>query len=321
MFGVRARMKASGTAHLLATRGIAWFVALACIGLIGLEASRIIDRRSEVIADARKDTSNLTSSLIQHAELIFRSADAVLTGIAERLEHDGLDPPARDRLRTWLTRQVSRSPQFVSLSIVDSKGIVTLTTNRDAVTRSVTDREYFIFLRDHNEDALHIASPVRGLSSGEWVIPVTRRFNRPDGSFGGIAVASINPQYFQNIYDRLDIGSISAVLLATTNGTLLVRRPFIEANVGRDMSQAKIMAALKQAPSGSLEITATPDGVARFNSYQQGHAYPIFVAVAQNMDELLAPWRANSIRRMIEAAAIAAFILLMGAFVWRATKV
>src|SRR3569832_1093622 len=127
MFGVRARMKASGTAHLLATRGIAWFVALACIGLIGLEASRIIDRRSEVIADARKDTSNLTSSLIQHAELIFRSADAVLTGIAERLEHDRLDPPVRDRLRTWLTRQIVRSPQFISFAIVDANGTMVVT--------------------------------------------------------------------------------------------------------------------------------------------------------------------------------------------------
>ena len=38
------------------------------------------------------------------------------------------------------------------------------------------------------------------------------------------------------------------------------------------------------------------------------------------MDELLAPWKANAVRRLIETAAITCFILLMGAFVWRATK-
>ena len=58
----------------------------------------------------------------------------------------------------------------------------------------------------------------------------------------------------------------------------------------------------------------------RFNSYEQGQTYPIVVAVAQNMDELLAPWKASAIRRLIETAAITCFILLMGAFVWRATK-
>jgi hypothetical protein len=71
MFGVKAWMKArrsgSGTAHILATRGIAWFVALACIVLIGLEIFRAVTQHSEVIANARKDTANLTSSLTHHA--------------------------------------------------------------------------------------------------------------------------------------------------------------------------------------------------------------------------------------------------------------
>jgi diguanylate cyclase (GGDEF)-like protein len=77
---------------------------------------------------------------------------------------------------------------------------------------------------------------------------------------------------------------------------------------------------LQKAPSGSLEIKASIDGVTRFNSYERAQTYPIFVAVAQNMDELLAPWKANAVRRLIETATITSFILLMGAFVWRATK-
>jgi len=56
--------------------------------VVGLEVSRVVSHRSEVIADARKDTANLTSSLIQHAELTFRTADAVLIGVVERLERE-----------------------------------------------------------------------------------------------------------------------------------------------------------------------------------------------------------------------------------------
>ena len=312
-------MKSSSTAHLLATRGIAWFVALACIIVFGLEISRVIVNRTEVIADARKDTANLTSSLIQHAELTFRTADAVLIGVVERLERETLDAAGRERMKAWFKREVKNSEQFVAFGVLDEHGTMIVNLLGENAPSQFADREYFIYHRSHDEDALRIGRPVHSQSNG-WLIPVTRRYNKPDGTFGGVALAAIDPHYFQEIYDRLDIGSNSAVILATTEGTLLVRRPYVEANIGRDMSQSRIVAALKEAPSGSLEIKASIDGVVRFNSYEQGHSYPIVVAVAQNMDELMAPWKEGAIRRLIEAGAIACFILLMGAFVWRATK-
>jgi diguanylate cyclase (GGDEF)-like protein len=324
MFGVKAWMKAKrsgiGTAHLLATRGIAWFVALACTVLVGLEVSRGVTQHSQVIADARKDTANLTGSLIQHAELTFRTADAILLGIVERLEGDALDTADRNRLRASFGRQVQNSTLFVGFGIVDSSGAMIVNTFGAKEQAKFGDRDYFLYHSLHDDNKLHIGQPVRGRSSGVWVIPVSRRFNKADGTFGGVAIAAINPRYFQDIYDRLELGNNSAVVLATTDGTLLVRRPYVEANIGRDMTQTNIFSQVKEAPRGSLEIKASIDGVKRYNSYEKGNTYPIFVVVAQNMEELLAPWRANTTRRLIETVAITCSILLMGAFVWRATK-
>ena len=322
MFGMSAWIKGrraeSGATHLLAIWGIAGFIALACTAVIGLETSRIIAQRSEILAGSRKDTANLTSSLIQHAEMIFRSADAILTGIVERLEHENLDAGKRERMREWFLREMQISPHFISFSVVDSSGRMVISTNGEKEAPQLSEREYFSYHRDHDDKPIHIGGPIHGRSG--WLIPVSRRINNADGTFGGIAIVAVNPQYFQNLYDRLEIGDNSAVILVTTNGTLLVRRPFIEANVGRDMTQSVIFAQLKQAPKGSLEIKASIDGVLRFNSYEQGRVYPIAVAVALNMDELLAPWRANTVRRLIEVAVLTAFILLMGLFVWRATR-
>jgi diguanylate cyclase (GGDEF)-like protein len=153
-----------------------------------------------------------------------------------------------------------------------------------------------------------------------WLIPVSRRFNRADGTFGGVAVAAVNPMYFQDIYDRLDLGRNTVVLLASLNGTLLVRRPFVEANVGRDMSHTQLFGQLRQAAKGSHEIVSQTDGIRRLNSYEQGHAHPVVVAVAEEMDELLAPWKEGALRRMLEVTAIAVFVMIMGVFVWRATR-
>ena len=306
--------------HRRATWGIAGFVALACAAVIGLESSRIVTQRADVIADARLDTANLTSSLIQHAELTFQTADAILISIVERLEHETPNAAERPRLKALFAREVSHSPQFISFAVIDSDGAMIVSTFGETRAGQFSDREYFAYHRANNNDELHIGAPIRGRKAEGWIIPVSRRFNKPDGTFGGVAVATINPRYFQDAYDRLELGQNSAVILVSTSGTLLVRRPFVEANVGRDMTNSVIFAQLKQAPKGSLEIKASIDGVLRFNSYERGHTYPIFVAVAQNMDELLAPWRASTERRLIEVAVLSAFILLMGAFVWRAAR-
>ena len=324
MFGVKAWIKARrsgiGRAHVLAPRGIAWFVALACTVLVGLEVSRVVAQHGEVIADARMDTANLTSSLIQHAELTFRTADAILLGVAERLEHEPLNAASRERLKAWFTREVNSSAQFTAFGVLDEHGTMVVNMLGDEAPGAFADRDYFTYHRSHNDDALRIGHPVRSRLPGQWLIPVTRRFNKADGTFGGIAIAAINPQYFQDIYGRLELGDNSAVVLATTDGTLLVRRPFVEANVGRDMTTTHIFPQVQRARTGSVEIKASIDGVTRYNSFEKGNTYPIFVVVAQNMDELLAPWRASAIRQLIGTAVIACLILLMGAFVWRATK-
>jgi diguanylate cyclase (GGDEF)-like protein/PAS domain S-box-containing protein len=317
---VTSRRFESGSTPILATWGIIGVIAAACAVLIGLETSRIITLRSEVLADSRKETANLTSSLIQHAELTFRTADAILIGVTEQLEHQNPDLEARRRLRSWFLREVHHSSQFAGFGVIDSDGKMIVNSVADTEPADFSDREYFVYHRAHNEDALHIGGPVRGRGLEGWLIPVTRRYNKPDGSFGGVVLAAINPQYFQDIYDRLELGNDSAVVLASLNGALLVRRPFIEANVGRDMSQSRVFDQLEQSAKGSLEFNASTDGVRRLNSYERGHTYPIVVAVAQDVAELLAPWQQSAMRRLLETAGITAFIMLMGVFVWRATR-
>ncbi|WP_213740739.1 EAL domain-containing protein [Bradyrhizobium sp. dw_411] len=310
-----------GSTRILATWGIAGFIAIACAVLIGLAASHIISQRSDILADSRKDTANLTSSLIQHAELTFRTADAVLIGVVERLEHEPLDSVARERLRAWFTQEIQHSSQFISFAIIDAEGAMTVNAHGETDPGQFSDREFFIYHRTHDDRELHIGTPFRGRRTEGWIIPATRRVNRADGSFGGVAVAAINPKYFQDFYDRLELGKNGAVLLASSmNKTLLVRRPFVEANIGRDMTHSGLFAQLKKASVGSAEITASIDGIRRLNSYEQGHVYPIVVTVAQDVEELMAPWRQSAIRQMTQAIAIAIFIMLMGGFVWRATR-
>ena len=52
----------------------------------------------------------------------------------------------------------------------------------------------------------HVGKPVRSRSTGVMVIPLSRRIDRPDGSFGGVVLVTLDLGFFGRFYDRFDVG-------------------------------------------------------------------------------------------------------------------
>jgi diguanylate cyclase (GGDEF)-like protein len=295
-------------------------IAASCAALIALETTRVIGQRQQILAEATNDNANLADSLIQHAELTVRVADALMVGAVERIELDGLGPENRARLSTWFQLEASRSTQFYGFAVIGSDGELLVGSHNGETKPNYSDREYFIYHQTHADRELRIGAPIKGRANAEWQIPVTRRFDRPDGSFGGVAIAAIRTKYFQDFYDRLEIGNNGTIRLASMSGKLLIRRPYAEADFGRDVSQNRIFSLLKQSPAGSAELVSTTDGITRLNSYKQGQSYPLFIAVGKDKAELLAEWHRLAVRQLGETAGIALLISLVGGFAWWTTK-
>jgi diguanylate cyclase (GGDEF)-like protein len=290
------------------------FVLIVCAVIISFGASRILEQRTEELDGGRRDTENLVKSLMQHAELTFHTADALLAGMAERLGHGDMDQAGgRERMAEWFQKAATENRQFLGFAVLDERGATILSSQHDWRMFDNSDREYFRHHLNENASALYIGAPIRGRNSQEWSIPVSRRFNRTDGSFGGVAVVRVRPAYFQELYEQLDIGRDGAILLASRDsGKLLVRRPFDETNIGRDMSQSGIFQQLRASKFGTVMMKSSSDGVVRLNSYQESALYPLVLSVAQSTDEILAPWRARARREALQIALVVAIIALLG---------
>ena len=163
MFGSNKSLKSErvgkGSSHILATWGFVGFIAAACAVLIGLQTSHILTQRSDVLAGSQKDTANLTASLIQHAELTFGTADAILIGVV-RLSRNCSLSQTRQRLKGLVH---SGSPTFIPIPQFrryrqrrrDDRRL-----GRRETAGYFSDREHFIYHRTHDDAGLHIGVPI-----------------------------------------------------------------------------------------------------------------------------------------------------------------
>jgi diguanylate cyclase (GGDEF)-like protein len=275
--------------------------------------------RETRLQEAETATSNLARSLAQHADDTIKQADTVLVGLVERVEVGGMSFASLDRLHKLLVARAAELPQLHGLFIFDENGYYTVDSQQTgAKAFNNSDREYFAFHRSHPDRGPHIGPPVRSRTTGAWIITVTRRINYADGSFAGVALATINMDYFRKFHSSFDIGRDGAIFLALNNGTLLVRRPFSDAVIGESIAGGMLFRDyLSKTPVGTAMMKSVVDGVERLYGYHRLERYPLVLAVALSKDEILADWRREA---YLHSIGIMILVLALGLLGYRLVR-
>lgn len=290
------------------------FVLLVCTILIALDGYHIWGLRAQDLAEAQKETANLAQSLGQQAEDTMRTADLTLIGSVQRLEIDGSSPDTREKLRQIIMARLAAFPALASFVVADADGkclIIDLPTIPDDC--SLAHAVDYNYHRTHKDQGPHLSASERAIGSNAWVIPLSRRFNRPDGSFGGIVVTGISIPYFTDYYDTFNIAKHGSIALALADGALLVRRPYVDLDISRNLTnRAAFQNNLSPSSIGFAKIKSSIDGVVRLTSYRRMEAYPLVITVGESMDDILASWRATLWSRLALTAGLVALVGFMG---------
>ncbi len=271
-------------------------------------------REAEVVA------ANLARSLAQHAEDTVKQADTVLVGLIERLETDGTGAAQLDRLHHLLVTQVAELPKLHGLFVYDEHGRW-LVNSQPTLNRSAnnSDREYFIHHRNNSDDYPFIGRPVQSRSTGEWIIPVSRRISRTDGSFAGVALATIHMSYFSKYYGTFNIGEKGTIFLAHASGYLVLRHPFLEDRVGGDLKDSLLFREYlpkMQAGTYASEKTAV-DELGRIIAFYRSPAYPLVAGATMSKNEVLLTWWQDAFKLFLTTGALA---LILGYLGFRLTR-
>jgi diguanylate cyclase (GGDEF)-like protein len=290
------------------------FVSVVCVSLVVIDGWRSWNARAQRMIEVERIASNLARAMAQQADDTIKAADTCLADLVERIETEGLGPRELARVQRQMVAQVANLPQLAGLFVYDetgkwlvnSRGVLTPTYNN-------ADRAYFIYHRDHTGRLPYVGVPVVSRSSGKWIIPVSRRLNKPDGSFGGVALATLDVDYFRRFYQSFDIGERGAVALLSNGGALMLRRPFIENTIGTDVRATPLFQAYARGPAiGSGMFPSPRDGEIRLNSYRPLEHYPLFVTAALSTEEMLEHWRRDTFLHSLGVVLLAALLGFFG---------
>jgi len=292
------------------------FVAVVCFALMGLEGWRDWSERDDEFARVEAEMKNLAKSLAQHAEDSFNLADAILVDMVDRIERDGTSPAAMAKMEASLSERIQTLQAVKALTVYGDDGFV-LSSSLSGHTRvNVRDLEFF---RHHasTPDRRWFFGPIIPDPLGsDWVLTLSRRVNKPDGSFGGVAQISIPPRYFSNFFGRIDLGPGSSIAMVDTrDGKILARYPYVERVIGA--APALVTLPPQGSPSGSHVYVSPVDSVTRLAGYQRNHIYPVLLMTAVSQNEMLAKWLEEF---KIRIASVTVLVGIIGVLGWRLAR-
>lgn len=267
---------------------------LAC-GIVLLSAFELWRSHAEAMKDAERNVENLVTVLSEQTIRSIQAVDANLQGIVAALESQPDLPDNDPQFRAALRKRLNTLPYARALYVVGADGFITHDTDYPSTPHvSLADRPYFAgHVHDPSPD-LHIGRPLQSRSLGIWFVSLSRRIDHADDSFAGIAVAAIEPLYFEQFYRQLWVGG-GTITLFLADGTLLARSPRDDLVPGTSFSEAEPFKTLLPSRAQGIYWKKSPiDGVERVAGHRVLEGLPLVLLVALNRDDAMRPWHAHA---------------------------
>ncbi|MDQ9170891.1 EAL domain-containing protein [Oxalobacteraceae bacterium R-40] len=255
--------------------------------------------------NAERDAEKSALELIETYEAqMIRNLDAVdqtLKTVAYAYEKPG----EASRMSELKDKGLLPSTLIFTVSVSDQSGRIIASTHATPAT-SISGSKYF---EEHQRGNTRF--PIVSLISvrdSAKKLQFSRRLNAPDGSFKGVVMVSVEPDYVTSGYEYAKLGKEGLLALARDDGVFLAKRTGEEVQSGKMVDPALIAAAKQTSTGNSALMLNTWDQVERYTNARALYGFPLTVMVGLSHTEQLAGFERQ--KRNYLWAATAASILL-----------
>ena len=271
-------------------------LAIIAVCWIGLAYQLSVERTRA--ADAAIERGGSLAQLFEdETGRLIKDADRTLLVLRQAYEAD----PEHFDLRDWAKRASLFSDVTTQGGLIGPDGYLKATTyDYKGPPIYLGDREHFQVQVDAKSDNLFIGKPLTLRASGQLAIQLSRRLSKPDGSFGGVMVASLDPVFVEDFYRSMKLGDDSALSVRGFDGVIRVAFGFATPPVKKSEVLSEASA---RAPDGYFWGHGAQDGIDRLVSYRTVAGYPLYITVGETTRHVFADYQLH--RTIYFAIAIA----------------
>ena len=208
-------------------------------------------------------------------------------------------------------------------TVIDPAGILKSSTRMipQGLRLDLSDREHFRAQLNTEKDELFISQPVVGRRSNTVFVWLTRRLSNPDGSFGGVIEAAIEPDSLERFYNSIDVGREGIIAVIGLDSFIRASRGFKHVTPGLSLAGTPLFRRLQESPAGFFVTEGQVDGVRRLVSYRKLDALPLIVTVGLAQHEVFAAYWHERTQYYIAATLLTIIVLTgIGLGSWRKRK-
>lgn len=265
---------------------LSWFIALG-IGVLVLVL--LLESRSATWGRAKIANENLLFTVGHVLERTFDAGDRGLRHAVSVMESGReIDPVA-------LFAGVPDEGYGIQL-VLDSRGrVLAASSPPPPGPRQFSDRRYFEVHRERADVGLFLGAPFVSQYDGAASVALSRRWNQPDGSFGGVVVQTLKLSELQKLFSVFELGPESGINVFLLGGSVLVRFPYTDQFVGQNLAGTPNFERFVREGEGNFVGVAAIDGIERLYVFQTLERYPLVTNVAQATKTILGGWLRNAI--------------------------
>ncbi|MET0428166.1 MAG: sensor domain-containing diguanylate cyclase, partial [Microvirga sp.] len=252
--------------------------------------------RQDSLREAQGASANVLTLLSRDLAANLNALDTTLKGIVQELGDDDLwqaVPHLRHRILFGHLTPAETGAGDI-LVINEYGGIIEDAASEIPRGGSFTDRDYFQIHRDRSDAGLHVSRPFKSRLDDGLHIALSRRVSHPDGSFAGVVVVGVPLTSLWHRLKDLNLAEKGSVTLFRGDGIVLVRKPYSEDDVGRDLSQTPNVQRYMREGSGDFDGVSAIDGTQRHYTFGHLEGLPMILSVSYAVDEVLASWRVGA---------------------------
>jgi PAS domain S-box-containing protein len=273
---------------------------LVALVLMTIITRSVLTDRAQVIETAYRNLENVTAALAEHTQQTLMALDLGLIAVALMGRENIADQAGLERV---VANRQAAAVNTYAFYVLDRQGHL-LATSRTANPEPVDFSKYpeFTVHRDGDVDGMYVAAPrlgTVGLAEGQWIINVSRRIPAPDGSFLGVAAASMSMDYLVDFYDALRPDDQSALGLLSADGKVIARSPFDGALMGMDISlNSQILNVQESGGGGRVTDLASAGTLPRLSAYRNTWDDQLIAYANIAEAEALAGWQGRVLSKV-----------------------